>query len=179
MGKAMGLSRRAPRGERGFSLIEVLVAAALMLVVALGILPLFTRSMSNNLQGNDYMQVSNIAKSELERLYELPFTSPELEVEGTERVRVQHMKMGSDIWEAGTGPTSPPVQWRRTSTVRQFSLAGLVDADNNGYFDSPLPAGSAETFIHVKEISVLVEGGRTGGPLGVGKRVLLRTLKPF
>jgi prepilin-type N-terminal cleavage/methylation domain-containing protein len=179
MGKTKGLGRRALRVARGFSLIEVLVAAALMLMVALGVLPLFTRSMSNNLQGNDYMQVTNIAKSELERLYELPFSSPDLAVEGTERVRVQHLKSGSDVWEDGAGPASPPPQWRRTSTVRQFSLAGLVDGNDDGYFDSPLPAGTADTFIHVKEISILAEGGRTGGPLGVGKRVLLRTLKPF
>jgi prepilin-type N-terminal cleavage/methylation domain-containing protein len=167
------------RLERGFSLIEVLVAAALLLVVALGVLPLFTRSMSNNLAGNDYMQATNIAKSEVERLYELPFNSPDLEVEGTERVRTEHLKQGSAVWETGTGPTSPPVEWIRTSTVRQFGLTGLVDANNDGYFDAPLPAGTASTFVHVKEITVRVESGRVGGPMGSGKRVLLRTLKPF
>lgn len=166
-------------GQRGFSLIEVLVAASLLLVVALAILPLFTQSMSNNLAGNDYTQATNIAKSELERLYELPFNSPDLDVEGTERVRVQHLKQGSTVWEDGTGPTSPAPVWRRTSTVRQFGLSGLVDANEDGYFDTPLPAGTASTFVHVKEITIRVESGRTGGPLGGGKRVLLRTLKPF
>lgn len=180
MGTTTRAGRGAPRGaERGFSLIEVLIAAALMLVVALGVLPLFTQAMTNNLAGNDYMQATNIAKSELERLYELPFSSPDLEVEGTERVRLQHLKQGSAVWEAGAGPTNPPPAWRRTSTVRQFSLAGLVDADDDGYFDSPLPAGAAATFVHVKEITVQVESGRTGGPVGAGKRAVLRTLKPF
>lgn len=180
MGNTLRGGRRPSRRvERGFSLIEVLIAAALMLVVALGILPLFTQSMSNNLAGNDYMQATNIAKSELERLYELPFNSPDLEVEGTERVRVQHLKVGSDLWEDGAGPTSPPPAWRRTSTVRQFGLSGLVDANNDGYYDTPLPAGTAATFVHVKEITLRVESGRTGGPVGAGKRVLLRTLKPF
>jgi len=45
--------------------------------VALGILPIFAQAIANNRAGADSTQVTNIAKSELERLYSLPLWSPE------------------------------------------------------------------------------------------------------
>ena len=39
--------------ERGFSVVEALVAAAIILVIASGVLPMFTRAMVNNVAGNE------------------------------------------------------------------------------------------------------------------------------
>src|SRR4051812_50016518 len=68
------------RGGKGFSLIEVLIAAAIFLIVALGLVPFFTQAIANNRTGADFTQSTNYAKSELERLYALPLSSPDLQV---------------------------------------------------------------------------------------------------
>ncbi len=173
------LIRRA-RGEQGFSLIEVLIASGILLVVALGVLPLFAQAIVNNRAGADYTQATNYAKSELERLYALPFSSPELAVTtGDQTERVQYFSQYQKKWIAGAAPTADPPLWTRTTTIRQYSLGGIVDLDKDGTLDGPLSAGTPETFVHVKEIEVRVESGRSGGPLGAGKRITLRVQKSY
>jgi len=174
------LSGAAPRRAEGFSLIEVLIAAAILLMVALGVLPLFTQSITNNQAGNDYTQATNHAKSELERYYELPFNSPELDVTGTATTRVQHFSQTTQLWVDGPAPGDETPLWVRTTTIRQYSITGLVDANEDGYFDSPLPGSAISDVVHIKEIDVRVESGRSAfNLLGPGKRVTLRTLKTF
>jgi len=51
--------RRTGRRDAGFSIIEALIAAAILLIIALGLLPLFTRSISDNVSGNDATQATN------------------------------------------------------------------------------------------------------------------------
>ena len=63
--------RTVPRprhSEAGFSLIEGLIAAALLLLVLVSILPLFTQSMLNNATGNDSSYISNAAVDGFERI---------------------------------------------------------------------------------------------------------------
>ena len=48
------------RPEAGFSLIEVLIASMLLLFIVIGVLPLFSRSMINNLQ----VTTENLSASE-------------------------------------------------------------------------------------------------------------------
>jgi Tfp pilus assembly protein PilV len=52
--------------ERGLSIVEVLIASALLLIIALGILPLFSRSIISNRQGLDSTEVSNMARTQME-----------------------------------------------------------------------------------------------------------------
>ncbi len=72
------LTRRAliRRGEQGFSLVEVLIAAAIFLVVALGIVPLFAQAIVNNRSGADYTTATNLAKSELRAPVLAPHDEP-------------------------------------------------------------------------------------------------------
>jgi prepilin-type N-terminal cleavage/methylation domain-containing protein len=167
------------RGEKGFSLIEVLIAAGILLVVALGVLPIFAQAIVNNRAGADYTQATNYAKSELERLYALPFSNPLLQVVGDETERVQYFSLAQQKWIDGEAPTADPPLWTRTTTIRQYGLGGLVDLDKDGTTDDPLPGGTPDTFVHVKEIEVRVESGRSGGPLGAGKRITLRVYKSY
>lgn len=179
----MGMENRQSalirRGEQGFSLIEVLIASGILLVVALGVLPIFAQAIVNNRAGADYTQATNFAKSELERLYALPFSSFELQVEGEETERVQYFSLAQQIWIDGEAPPADPPLWTRTTTIRQYGLGGLVDLDKDGTLDDPLPGGTPDTFVHVKEIEVRVESGRSGGPLGAGKRITLRVYKSY
>lgn len=167
-----------PRAGAGFSLIEVLIAAVLMLAIAVGILPLFTRAMTASLAGNDSSQASNHGRSRLEELYQLPFNSPGLAITaGSEATATAWWSDSDRTWR--TGAPAATAAWSRSTRVRQFSLAGLVDDDGDGEFDEPLAAGTDPAFVHVKEIVVRLESNRTAGsPLGVGRPITLRILKP-
>jgi prepilin-type N-terminal cleavage/methylation domain-containing protein len=177
----MGMEDRqsaVSQGERGFSLIEVLIASGILLVVALGVLPIFAQAVVNNRAGADYTQATNYAKSELERLYSLPIDSPDLEITETETVRVQYFLQAKKEWVTALPADDVPL-WTRTITLRQYSLGGVIDVDKDGVLDPPLPAGTPVAFVHLREIEVQVQSGRAGGPFNTGKRITLRVFKAY
>lgn len=164
--------KRMPRAE-GFSLIEGLVAGGLMLIIALGILPLFTRSMINNVGGSDFTQVSNAAKSRAEELFELPFDSQLLAITtGTDRVLEEYLSQRDKVWkpgvEADAVADSDLALARRTATIRQFNINDLASP-----LDNSAPPGS----VQIREITVQVRSTRAGSPLGPGKRTAIRLFK--
>ena len=75
-------SRARPQAEAGFSLIEALIAALLLLFIVIGVLPLFSRAMMNNIQGNDSSNISNSAVGGFEELLALPFDNQALTLPG-------------------------------------------------------------------------------------------------
>lgn len=167
---------RRPRGPRGFSLVEVLIASAIFLIVALGIVPFFTQAIVNNRAGADYTQSTNYAKSELERLFSLPITSPDLQVTaGLEAVKVEYFSQASHTW-VPTITGSDVALWTRTVTIRQFGIAGLLAG---GAAADALPAGTPAGEVPARQIEVRVQSGRAGGPLGAGKQITLSLLKGF
>jgi len=173
-------SRLESRGPRGFSLIEVLIASAIFLIVALGIVPFFTQAIVNNRAGADFTQSTNYAKSELERLYALPFSSPDLAVTaGTEAVTVQYYSKMDQKWETTLTTTGDVALWTRTVTIRNFGLGGMVDIDHDGKLDGPLSADTPAASVHAKQIQIAVQSGRAGGPLGGGKQITLSVFKAF
>lgn len=154
---------------RGFSMIEVMLAGLLLLVIILGMLPLFTRAMSSNAAGRQYSQVTNHAKSRAEQLVQLPFNSEPLTIQaGTERVYTEYFSQRDGRWKDGTAPSGELATWIRTTTIRQYSVSDLA---------TPLPVGAPPSAVHMKEILVAVRGNRTGGFLGPGKQVTVRLLK--
>lgn len=167
---------RPERRCAGFSLIEVLVAGLILLVIALGLIPLYTRSIRSNVEGFDYTHVSNFAKSRAEELIQLPFNSARLTVPpGSEELAVcECYSPEQDRWieEAdcpATGSTCDVTLFTRTTTVRQF---GVTDVTN------PLPGDAPPEAVHLKEITVAVEGSREAGHvLGPGKNIAVRMLK--
>ncbi|MEM7480605.1 MAG: hypothetical protein AAF481_05485 [Acidobacteriota bacterium] len=178
-------ARRPSRGEAGIGLVEALIAMALLLVVAISILPLFTRSMSNNVAGSQSTQIANQARRQLESLYQLPFNNQALEITaGSERLTTDYFSSGDpkvegdEYWTATAPSGTARTVWTRDTTIRQYSLGGTVtdsDADgvldfipgledsddpgddDYGYFDSPLDAGTDRGFIHIKEVEVLLQ----------------------
>jgi len=160
------------RSERGFSLIEVLVAAAILLVIALGLVPLYSRSIRSNVEGFDYTHVSNSAKSRAEEYRQLPFSSPALTVPpGSTELEVpdfysslDHRWMDEAEWaDAEAGDVA---LFTRTTTVRQFRTGDLT---------TPIDGGEPA---HLKEITVAVEGSREAGHVfGAGKVIAVRVFK--
>lgn len=166
------------RSERGLSLIEAVIAAGILLVLAVGILPLFAQSMSNNQSGADSSTVSNSARSAVEEIFQLPFNSaPLIPTAGTELVTESYYSLADGEWKAGPEPPdgSDPALWLRTATIRQYSVNALDDeiVDPSEALDFDADLGQ----IHFKEIEVEVEGTRSAGPLGPSRRITLRMLK--
>ena len=160
------------RREAGFSLIEVLVAAAILLVIALGLVPLYVRSIRSNVEGFDYTQVANSAKSRAEEFLQYGFNDARLTVPGgQDSLEVQDFySVEQDRWvdEADWPPVEDDqVLFTRTATVRQFSITDLA---------TPIPGGAGSEAVHLKEITVTVEGSRTA-VLGGGKRIAVRVFK--
>jgi prepilin-type N-terminal cleavage/methylation domain-containing protein len=173
---------RPGRGDRqsGFSLVEMLVASMLLLVVILGVVPLFVRSMISNTGGNEYTQLSNFSKSQVEELFQLDFNDARLTIPaGDTEVSVdEYWDETAKKWKSGPVPagTNPP--WTRNTVVRQYNVSAVDQTLEN--FDvekaEALDGGVAATAVHLKEIVITVESTRRG-PLGPGRELVLRTLK--
>lgn len=169
---------RSPSGSAGFSLIEVLIAGLLLLGIALGVLPLFTSSMVNNTSGSESTKVANMARSRLEQLYQLPFSSPEMTITaGTENALDQYYSIYDDMWKDGIAPVdgSDPAAWTRTATVRQYAVSALDDEVLDPA--EALPAGTDPSLVHLKEIEIIVQGLRQSTVLGPTKQITLQGLK--
>lgn len=146
-----------PASEAGTSLIETLIATALMGFIAVGIFPLFHRALANNISGSDSNQASQHGKSELEGLLALPFDSQVfdmntpliehvVESEGpADKMTLSELYWDSEAYtrDAVSGETTRHLSsgawiqdqdaarglviWRRRSVVRQYSRTDIAD----------------------------------------------------
>ncbi len=170
------MNRRRRRGPGGFSLIEALVAAAIFLIIALGLVPLFTRSMISNAAGAESTDVSNFGRSRLEQFYQLPFNSADLTIDaGTEKQFDDYFSFADHTWKTGAAPVGDPASFERTTIIRQYGIGALTDGVLDP--DEALPAGEDATFIHLKEIEVNIVASRASGVMGPAKQINLRVLK--
>lgn len=163
-------TRRPRRRSSGFSLLEVLIAAALLLLIAVGILPLFTRSIENNLLGNDALRESNAAADGAEDLNGVRFNADPITYETAamdETGAWTYQTLGSSEWltAAPSGETS---QISRRTVLRQYQIQA------NG--DVVAVAGNADrSQIHIKEVEMQVGNARRGRPIDrVAYRLNLR-----
>ncbi|MDX1502017.1 MAG: hypothetical protein R3325_06610 [Thermoanaerobaculia bacterium] len=156
-------------------MIEALLAAAIFLMVVIGILPLFIRSSISNLAGRESTNVSNETRSRAEELFELAFNSAPLTITaGTENVVVDYLVEGDADWTATPDPTKREL-FRRTTTIRQYSVVALRDGVLTP--DEALPAASPPDVVDLKEIQVQVVASRAAGAFGPQKSVTIRLLK--
>lgn len=166
----MRLQRRA--GERGFSVVEVLIAAAIFLIIAVGVLPLFVQSIRNNVAGRDATDISHVAKSRVEEMLQVPYNSLEIPAGSTESVVQDYWSRSTKAWKTGT-PTASDAVWLRTTRVRQFALSDLT-AD--GVANAPLDGGTPTGQVHFKEIVVEIRSANAN-ILSSGKSLTLRMLR--
>ena len=199
--RASFASRRTPR-QAGFSLVEGLIAAALLLVIAVSVLPIFMRALESNLSGGRSSQLSTFVSTDLEGVNQEPVDQDAWDVGGT---GTGVLDLGDDFFDLGpsspslyvgdekwvdteadaTGPGS--LLWRRNISVRKYSLAdvqilvgaggGLVTAGESPMlFDAPL-TDDAEA--HLAEIRVTIKERRDGVPAASGKRVTTGHFRAF
>lgn len=170
--------RRGPSSQAGLSLIEATIAAALLLMIAAGVLPLFTQALANNLAGADSSSATNTARSRVEELFQLPFNHGELTlISGKELVTDSYYSLADHVWKPGLEPAGgvDPALWTRSATIRQYSVRALDDeiVDPAEALDFDADLGQ----VHFKEIETEVVGTRTAGPLGPSRRITVRMLK--
>ena len=162
--------RRA--GERGFSLVEVLIASLILLFVALGIIPLFTMAAQSNLQGSENTKAANYARERLEQLWQMPFNDPYLTITaGTERAHTDYYDETQGKWLPLSGEPPAGTLWTRHTEIRQFAVDDL---------EAPITAEQAAADpvrVQLKEITVHIDTRRGGGPFGGGKNITVRAFK--
>ncbi|MDA8018040.1 MAG: hypothetical protein MPN21_11390 [Thermoanaerobaculia bacterium] len=190
------------RTQRGMSVVEVLVAASLLLTVAVGILALLTRSLQNNTRGWEATQTSNHARTALDQRLGEALTAPGLEIAAgsNERKNELFWSGGSNVldnddeegWYDSESEAAGTVFVRRTEIVRQYNVRSLLGEssglnDEGEYvfelererIDTPLSGDVEPRFVHIKRIEVTIEGRRQGGALGAGQRLKSETYKSF
>ncbi len=184
----------ARRRAAGFSMIESLIAAGILLIIALGLLPLFARAIQDNTTGNDATQSTNNGRTRLEEMLAPPFLHQALVVpDGS------NQKQTSDAWTQGnadeTGdadegwwsdPTGRGLTlWNRTTRLRQYSIGSLADGElappaaDGTPPDEALPGNTQAIFVHLKEIEVVIGNPKQGSLLGSGQGITLRRVRPF
>jgi len=156
-----------------------MVASLLLLIVLLGVVPMFSRSMVSNVAGNEYTKVSNEARSRAEEYRKLPFNSVNLTVDvgTTEKIVEDFFSRADHQWKPGKAPTdgSDPALWQRSTTVRQYGISAFLDGSLVA--SEALDGGVAAAFVHIKEVEVTVQGQLQTANLGSAKGLTVRVLK--
>jgi type II secretory pathway pseudopilin PulG len=163
----------ALRRDGGFSVVEVLIAAGIFLIIAIGVVPMFTSAILRNRAGSESTSLNHMGLSRAEEVLELNFNDPTLQPATTQ----EYYSRLSRRWLPGTPTAADPGLWLRSTTITQFNVSDLLD---DGILNTPLPAGSDPVFIHVKQVQVAVQHARVAGnPLGGRNNFGLRVLKTF
>jgi Tfp pilus assembly protein PilV len=167
--------------ESGFSLVEALVAALLLLLIAVGILPLFVQSIVNNAQGQDSSTAANYARARLEEFEQLSFDDARLAITAGDESKFDEIYLfNGKKWIDGTvAPAGDWALWSRTTLIHQY---GAVEWNTAPYsFETRLPSTAKPIDVHLKEIEVTVTSKRnrnaTGISFGAGKAVSARVYK--
>jgi len=163
-------------GEAGFSLIEVLIAAAVLLLILIGILPLFERSRLNLMQGNLATKTSNAAIDVSERLLAAQFSSFETNLPDStadELTVTDYFLLNEDAW-ATTIPSGDFAQLTRETTLSQFGVPSLLD-DNDDPFENALPGNEPTGNVHYKRFSVEISDPRSSNSTPIYRIVTIQS----
>lgn len=174
--------RRHIPSASGMTLIEVVIASLLLLVIALGVLPIFLRSMTQTASGEIYTELANHTRARAEEYVQLPFNSPTLTVPpgATELAVTDYYWPAERAWKPNAPPeTASGVRWERTTTVRQFDVVGYFDALDRGEAPTPLSGGAPAGSVHLKEVTVRLSspGGSALADLGGDRTLTVRAIK--
>lgn len=168
--------RRTTTAEAGFSVVEGLVAALILLIVVLGVLPLISQSMLYNLQGLDATTEANAVDDGLDTLMPLDVNSPEilLPAGATSLVSSDLFNRHTNTWgvpvvatdanPAVTVADAGTVEFIRTVTLERFDVSDL-QTDGDYTFDTPLEGGAAldNKTARFRRLRVHIDNERRGG----------------
>ena len=198
-GLRRGAAARYPGG--GYSLIEVLFASFLLLVVAISIIPMFTRALQSNLAGGRASAMATFAASDMEVVNQKTIDHEDYELEGTDFVSVatEYWNMGTDstdnegnkylgdeVWQ--DDDTTGMILWERTTEVRKYAVSDILPivdtsgttltgyGENPRIFDLPLKP-SEEGSKHLVEFRVQIKP--YGNVFGAGKQITISHFRTY
>jgi prepilin-type N-terminal cleavage/methylation domain-containing protein len=142
------MGARPHTGQGGFTLVEMLVAIAILAFVALAIAGLFSHSITVNASGQDYAQLAAEARIAIERLQALPFED--------------------SLLQETTGGTLPASDsgYQINYSVEDFHVDSWTEI-SSGSWDPPGAAGT-----NLKRITLTVE---STNQILVGRRLFTVT----
>jgi prepilin-type N-terminal cleavage/methylation domain-containing protein len=152
------------RRESGLTLVEMLIAVALLGIVLLGIAPLFIASVRSNYAANEYTSIHNLARDRLEQLMNLPVGDPQLTV-GVHPVSGNELPQFLPDPTTGTLPSTIVNPLQRSYEVTHYRSSG--GASGTPYTLTNVGAGVTYEF---KRIDVTVTSTSGGTGLGIGAR---------
>ena len=156
--------------QRGLTLVELLIAMALLGFVLLGITPLFIASVKSNYAGNEYSSINMLARDRLEQLMNLPFNDDQLKAGGPPTKHVADALLPSVLPDPTTG--LPPATGGVTNPFKvcyqvfQYQIPTAVAA---GASFTPILVTDKDLPFQYKRIEVTVTSST--GPLGIGTRM--------
>jgi prepilin-type N-terminal cleavage/methylation domain-containing protein len=150
--------------QRGLTLVELLIALALLGFVLLGITPLFIASVKSNYAGNEYTSINMLARDRLEQLMNLPFNDAQLQP------GIHHNDLPGALPDPNTGlpPTSGGVRnpFSVCYQVFQYQIPTVV-ATNASF--TPILITAPDLKFQYRRIEVTVTSATAG--LGIGTRM--------
>lgn len=166
----------------GFSVVEVLIAAAVLLIVSIGLLPMFVRSINNNVQGQRMTHLVHRSNSALERVIQTGYLDARFDVTpgdtfgsppgpGTETIDLYSSK--DQIWYPEADfPSDQEPAFRRAVRVRHLVI---VQPDQDEQEVDLVVTDSAPD---LKEVEIAVTNIE-GNVFGPARQLTLRFLKAF
>ena len=185
---------RSVRSSAGFSMLEVLIAGAILLIISLGLIPLFVQAIRNNETGSDYLQVTNGNKSRMEESIQLPINNETLAlpIGATEGQVVDSYAQGdrnrigdaAEGWWPGIPSDKGQVLWTRTMRIHAFSINSLDKESGDFAFhpDEREPGTNDPSDLinhNLKEVEVVLESEKDSSLFSGRKRTTFRLLKTF
>ena len=172
--------------QAGFSLIEALIATGILLMIAVGIIPLFATSILNNTRGSDSMSATNYGRSQIETLEGMFLKqTPAVSVAAGQKQLVtseywtpgagNQINDAAEGWHAGTAPSGTLATWTRQTTVTEYPLNALDD----GILDPATEAQDGSATPMFTMIQVDLNSGKLGGILGNGERITMRMVRAY
>jgi Tfp pilus assembly protein PilV len=151
--RRLGTTDRRTSAEGGVTLVELLIAIALLGFILLGAASLFIASVKSNYSANEYTSLNNLARDRLEQLMSLPFDDPQL-APGDHDVN----DLPATLPDPRTGlpPSSVPNPFRRVYRVRQYSIPASSAVPDGGAFTSTRVTAAGQVY-HYKRIDVTVD----------------------
>lgn len=176
--------------KRAFTLIESAIAMAILLLISLSILPMFTRSMAAAHSGREKTDATSFLRL-FDEILALPLGEGQMMPPQGEKVReskffwcqgdIQAVGDIAEGWFAdATGKGH--VLWDRSTTTRQFSIRSL-DPATDGQSDlqdaEAIAGGDRPENVHFVVTDLLLDGRRKAGPLGPAALLRVRQIRAF
>jgi len=172
---------RSAQLSNGFSLVEVLVASFFMLVLMLGVLPIFTRSLITNQMAYDNTRVVTFARSEMENYVQSPFDDPSatpvmnVPTTGSELETEQYFDKLTKTWIVGAPPAGTSYEWTKKVTIRQFHISAIDDQQLD---EAEALQGTAHSGnVHLKQVLIEIQRGNESSLLGPPRTITLNTIR--